>query len=146
MLKLKLIFPYSKFRNRLNTYEKLLPYEVRNLRQLVHVEYSKFIAKQSDARYPTMKILHDNIQDSDLEFTWSLSTTEMVIKSMGFRYKRAHAVNNAVLIGNAILINSYFCLNVLLKDYIVYLVSNKFLTVIYKKNLMKFVKVCLYSM
>ena len=112
-MELKLIFPYSRFRNRLNCYEKLLPDQVRELRQLVHVEFAKLNAKQSDARHPTMQILHDKIMESDLEWTWSLSTTEKVVKSMGFRFVRAHAVNHAALIGNAILINSYFCLNAL---------------------------------
>ena len=54
-----------------------------------------------DARYPTLKFIHEKIQnEEEIEYSWSEATSEKIIKSMGFRYVRPHAINHAALIGN----------------------------------------------
>ena len=80
----------------------IFPYRIR---ELVHEEFQKFIKVKGqkaspDARYPTLKFIHEKIQDEEEEYSWSLSTSEKIIKSMGFRYVRPHAINHAALIGN----------------------------------------------
>ena len=39
------------------------------------------------------------------EFSWSLSTTKTIIKFMGFKFVRSHAVNHAILIENEFIRN-----------------------------------------
>ena len=45
-----------------------------------------------------MQILHDKVVAEGAE--WSLSTTKNMIRAMGFKFLRAHAVNHASLIEN----------------------------------------------
>ena len=96
-------------RKRLTIYEKLTEHEIHTIRQQIHSEFQKFkkVAGEGaskEARFPTIKILHDNIQEGfEEDWSWSLSTTERIVKTMGFRFLRPHNINYAVLIGNVLL-------------------------------------------
>ena len=82
----------AKTRNFSTVYERLTLDQLDTIRAQVHEEFCHFIKRPGqplnpspEVRYPTMKLLHSKLQKCDSLPKWSLSTTRVILLSMGFK-------------------------------------------------------------
>ena len=86
-----------KFKKYSTIYEKLSLVQIDRIRRLIHGIFAK-IRKKEPEEYPSIEYIHRKLQNFGQFQGWSLPTTRQIVLALGFRFKKAHAINHAALV------------------------------------------------